>query len=140
MVGIRQATVGDIEALIALDTAAADDPARAAHIRDWVEAGQCHLAEEGGEPVGYAVLTHNFFRNGMVEMLMVGERSRRQGHGEALLHHLTGLCRTDKLWTSTNLSNEPMRTLLTKMGFRLSGFIENLDENDPELVFFLTVR
>jgi hypothetical protein len=56
-----------------------------------------------------------------------------------LLRHLIGLCRTDKLWTSTNLSNQPMQALLVHAGFRLSGFIENLDENDPELVFFIPV-
>jgi len=41
-----------------------------------------------------------------------------------------------KLFTSTNLSNLPMQSLLAQLNFKLSGVIENLDEGDPELVYF----
>ena len=43
---------------------------------------------------------------------------------------------TSKLFTSTNLSNKPMQLLLAKLGYTLSGYIENLDPDDPELVYF----
>jgi hypothetical protein len=33
-----------------------------------------------------------------------------------------------------------MRSLLTKLGFEPSGIIENLDDGDPELVFFKRLR
>jgi hypothetical protein len=45
-------------------------------------------------------------------------------------------CRTEKLFTSTNLSNLPMQSLLAKRGYKLSGVIDNLDPGDPELVYF----
>ena len=32
-----------------------------------------------------------------------------------------------------------MQSLLSKLGFALSGVIENLDEGDPELVYFKRV-
>jgi hypothetical protein len=38
-------------------------------------------------------------------------------------------------FTSTNLSNIPMQSLLAKMGYLLSGVIHHLDEDDPELVY-----
>jgi hypothetical protein len=41
----------------------------------------------------------------------------------------------EKLWTSTNQSNQAMRLLLPRLGFIESGRIDNLDEGDPELVF-----
>ena len=41
----------------------------------------------------------------------------------------------EKLWTSTNQSNAPMCALLSRLGFILSGQIDNLDDGDPELVF-----
>ena len=45
------------------------------------------------------------------------------------------LCRTPKLFTSINLSNLGMQSLLAKSGYELSGVIHNLDEGDPELVY-----
>ena len=37
-------------------------------------------------------------------------------------------------------SNFPMQRLLATLGFDRSGFIENLDEGDPELVYFKRIR
>ena len=45
------------------------------------------------------------------------------------------LCQTDRLWTSTNLSNHPMQGLLRRLGYRLSGVLHYLDPDDPELVY-----
>jgi len=44
-------------------------------------------------------------------------------------------CTTPKLFTSTNLSNLPMQSLLVRRGYRLAGVIHYLDEGDPELVY-----
>jgi GNAT superfamily N-acetyltransferase len=69
-------------------------------------------------------------------MLYVDANFRRAGAGSALLKHLESICRTSKLFTSTNLSNLPMQSLLAKTGYVLSGVIHNLDEGDPEIVYF----
>jgi len=41
----------------------------------------------------------------------------------------------DRVFTSTNESNAPMRALLGQCGYKPSGSIDNLDPGDPELVF-----
>ncbi len=66
---------------------------------------------------------------------MVGEDFRRQGLGIGLVRYFKEICETPKLFASTNLSNQQMQKLLNSAGFRTSGFIDNLDENDPEIVF-----
>jgi hypothetical protein len=66
--------------------------------------------------------------------------NRRNGAGAALVKHIESLCQTPKLFTSTNLSNLPMQSLLAKLGYILSGVIHNLDEGDPELVYFKRLR
>ena len=53
---------------------------------------------------------------------------------------MESLCRTPKLFTSTNLSNLPMQSLLAKLEYQLSGVIHNLDEGDPEIVYFKRLR
>ncbi len=63
------------------------------------------------------------------------EEDRQRGVATTLMRHFESICRTPKLFTSTNLSNLPMQGLLGKLGYRLSGFIVDLDPGDAELVY-----
>ncbi|HAX9724154.1 TPA: GNAT family N-acetyltransferase [Serratia marcescens] len=134
------ATETDVAALIALDSVAEHEPQRAAQIRAWCGQGDCYLAEEQDVVMGYGVLHYHFFGCGFIEMLMVGERYRRRGVGQALITALKSHCRHPKLFTSTNRSNLPMQRLLLNAGFVASGQIDNLDDGDPEQVFFIPLR
>ncbi len=97
--------------------------------------GGCSVFEREGEVLGYVGLDYSFYGNGFVSHLFVREDARREGIGEALLRHAMASCRTEKLFTSTNLSNAPMQALLGKLGFELTGVVHNLDRGDPELVY-----
>jgi GNAT superfamily N-acetyltransferase len=140
MVTIRPAVEGDVEALCSFDLSARRDDARREFIERSVAAGSCHVAEADGEAVGYAVLSHAFYGHGFVEMLYVHHGRRRRGAGASLLLHMESLCRGPKLFTSTNLSNLPMQSLLNRAGYALSGVIHNMDEDDPELIYFKRLR
>lgn len=133
---IRPARSLDANALKTLDEVARDEPSRQAYIDRAVESKQCFVALDDSEPVGYAVLSYQFYSNGWVDMLYVGRESRRRGIGSALMAHLAQNCITPKLFASTNQSNKPMQALLEKAGFESSGVIHNLDVGDPELVYF----
>jgi ribosomal protein S18 acetylase RimI-like enzyme len=65
----------------------------------------------------------------------VGDAYRRRGLGSALMSQCEAAHDDDRMFTSTNESNAPMRALLAKIGFEESGIIHNLDPGDPELVF-----
>jgi ribosomal protein S18 acetylase RimI-like enzyme len=86
--------------------------------------------------IGYVVLDYSFYENGFISMLYVHADYRRRCVGERLMQQIEEVCRTAKLFTSTNLSNIAMQRLLAKLGYVLSGVIHNLDEDDPELVYF----
>ena len=73
-------------------------------------------------------------------MLYIRSDYRRNGAGAALVQHIESLCQTPKLFTSINLSNLPMQSLLAKLGYALSGVIHNLDEVYPEIVYFKRFR
>lgn len=133
---IRLAVTDDHTALCAIDTIAAEDPRRRVDIAGWTETGCCHLIEIEGEVAAYGVLAHHFFGHAFIEMLMVGASWRRRGLGAALIAHFQSMSSGSKLFSSTNMSNRPMQDLLVKAGFRPSGYIDNLDENDPEIVFY----
>jgi hypothetical protein len=56
------------------------------------------------------------------------------------MRYFESACETAKLFTTTNLSNLPMQSLLAKLGYKLSGVIDDLDLGDPELVYVKYLR
>ncbi|AFU15440.1 GCN5-related N-acetyltransferase [Bacillus thuringiensis MC28] len=44
---------------------------------------------------------------------------------------------TQKIFSSTNESNTNMQKVFKANGFMRSGIIENLDEDDPEIIFYI---
>ncbi|WP_236234036.1 GNAT family N-acetyltransferase [Pseudomonas tohonis] len=135
---IRTALDGDIAALCALDPIACLEQGRRHFIATAVAAGQCWVATEADDAsalLGYGVINDAFFEQDFIPLLVVRESARRRGIASALIGALEGQGTGAKLFTSTNASNAPMRSLLAKLGFVPSGHIDNLDEGDPELVF-----
>ena len=135
-ISIRTAAGHDIEALCSFDLIARQESERRDFIRREVLSGNCFVAVAGGTVIGYGVLNYTFYYQGCIDMLYVHSEHRRRGAGAALLRHMESLCRTPKLFTSTNLSNLRMQWLLAKLEYELSGVIHNLDEGDPEIVYF----
>jgi ribosomal protein S18 acetylase RimI-like enzyme len=133
MLSIRLASEADIDAVIGIAPAGTE---RRQAIAEWVHAGECHVAWRGEFAAGYVVLTRSFFRSPFIEMLVVSPAARRQGIGRALIERCIALAPPgEKLWTSTNESNTPMRALLPRLGFVQTGMFEHLDPGDPELIF-----
>ena len=140
MISIRPAVESDVEALCSLDLIARQENERREFIRHEVASGTCFVAVADEEVIGYGVLNYTFHHTGCIDMLYVHSDHRRRGAGAALVRHMESLCRTPKLFTSTNLSNLRMQSLLAKLGYELSGVIHNLDEGDPEIVYFKRLR
>jgi GNAT superfamily N-acetyltransferase len=88
-----------------------------------------------GEVAGYAEMAPTFFNREFISLLNVHPSHRRRGVATALIKAVEARCRGEKLFTSTNLSNQPMQALLGKIGYRRCGMVEDLDEADPELIF-----
>lgn len=132
---IRLAQESDIELICGFDAATQQDHRRRDFIARSVSVGNCHVALDNHVLVGYGVLDYTFFDNGFVSMLYVRSNYRQHGMGLEMMRHLESKCQTAKLFTSTNLSNLPMQSLLAKLDYKLSGVIHDLDEGDPELVY-----
>ena len=135
VIDVRLACLGDETALIAMDELASSDPDRRNSIIDAVHAGQCLLASHGGEPAGYAISNLTFFGRPLIWLLFVRQDRRRSGIGSTRVRYVSRSCPSGRLFTSANESNEPMHRLLGKLGFERSGFVDNLDEGDPEIIY-----
>ena len=137
---VRTATTADAPGIRFVDPLMRADPDRAHLIRSAVSAGECVVAVDGDEVLGFGILNYTFFQQGFVPLLVVGVGSRRTGVGAALLSELERRCRKPKLYISANRSNVPAQCLFEQCSFVPSGNIQNLDLGDDELVYFKLVR
>ncbi len=135
---IRRATLDDLEDLLTIDRGNVDrDPERITTIRAHVAEGHCWVHTGEARLDGYAVLLpRHFFRRDFLDLLMVAPPVRRSGVATNLLRALLGMDGTQQVFTSTNRSNMPMRELLSKESWRLSGGLDGLDVDDPEMFFY----
>jgi ribosomal protein S18 acetylase RimI-like enzyme len=136
----RAAGYSDATAIIAMDDALRHKQARANFIHQSITSRSCHVAAVGPQVVGYAILQYTFFTHGYISMLTVHRDHRRRGVGAWLIQHLEQTCKTGRLFIAVDQSNFPAKAFLTKLGYTASGTIENLDEPEPQALFFKRLR
>ncbi|MFI4974679.1 MAG: GNAT family N-acetyltransferase [Caulobacterales bacterium] len=132
---IRAVTADDLPLLEAVDPRMTDDPKRNRNVAGLVNLGFSWLAARDGEPVGFAIVSDPFYAFPFIDLLVVAEAHRRAGVGFALMDHCEAAHDADRIFTSTNESNDPMRRLLARSDWLVTGIVENLDPGDPELIF-----
>jgi len=140
-VEIRHATAADVKYICEADPIADRDERRHDYVSGAVrgEMGRgVRVLEVDGELMGYAVMGE-FFGHPFLERIATHTAHQRLGVAQALLANLEVEFLAhpggDRMFVSTNESNDPMRTLLAKRGYKVSGVVENLDPGDPELFF-----
>ena len=101
-----------------------------------IERDECYIILNGGKQVGFVLFDYRFFDQGWIELIIIDETYRNRGIGSQVFEMLCKKCKSEKIFTSTNRSNELMQNALRKAGFRFAGEIEGLDEGDPEFFFF----
>ncbi|MFE7112198.1 GNAT family N-acetyltransferase [Streptomyces sp. NPDC057575] len=120
--------------MIGIDPVAVEgDKERAASIQRWCQQGLVVAAEGASGLFGYCVVEFTFFEQSFATTLMVAPSARGRGVGRRLQDTVAASCETQKLFTSTYISNRPLQQLLQRAGWRPVGLLHGLDENDPEL-------
>ncbi len=132
---VERATEDNLADVIAVDAAHSGSP-RSEYLEAAVRRHECYIAREGWDVLGFAVLTRSFFEQYFIELLVVHPDQRRKGAATALMQHIEKIVPAEKLFTSTNRSNAPMQALCQKLGYVKSGWIDHLDEGDPEIIYF----
>jgi ribosomal protein S18 acetylase RimI-like enzyme len=130
-ISVRPARSSDATAIVTID----HDSSRESGVREAVEDSRCLVAEWNGIIAGFAVGSR-FYGFDFLELLVVSVGHRRRGVASALMRGWEAAAVTPKLFTSTNESNIPMQRLCERLGYARSGLIENLDEGDPEIIYF----
>ena len=134
---VAPATLADYEPIRTLDLLLTGVRDRAEALREWISRGECLVARaDDGAVMGFAIANCSFFAQAFIVLVIVDPAYRRRGVASALIGAVEARSPTRKLFTSTNQSNTPMQAVCESLGFVRSGIIENLDEGDPELVYF----
>ena len=132
---LRRAGPRDLDRLAAADRRLAPDGPHRRHIGELLASELSWAAIADGTAVGFAIVSRHFYGFPFIDLLIVSEDRRRGGIGSALMDRCVAAAEADRVFTSTNESNAPMRRLLDKAGWRPAGSLLYLDPGDPELVF-----
>lgn len=140
MIFVTKASLSDLSSLSKLDSMVIGSEIRKSKIEQSIRDQQCVVATLNGQPVGFAYFDTTFFECCFIQLVIVNPDFRRQGIARALIRYIEEHCPTSKLFTSTNESNTIMQQVCLAQGFVRSGIIENLDEGDPEWIYYKQVR
>ncbi len=135
MILVERATEDDLADILAIDRAHMNED-RSGLLVEAVRQRQALIAREGEHKLGYAIVTRHFYGYPFIDLIVVHPDARRRGVATALFAYIEKTQPGEKLFTSTNESNGTMQALLDKHGYIRSGWVDNLDEGDPELIFF----
>ena len=136
MILVKKATERELESVKKLGSMMPGNNSRDDFLANAVSAGQCLVARIKDIVVGFGIADRSFYGQGFISLLMVHPEHRRRGVATTLIHHIESLCTTEKLFISTNESNITAQHVFEACGFVKSGYIENLDEGDPEIIYF----
>ena len=134
---VRPVVRADIERILEMDPSALAE-ARHALVQSAVGRSECLVAVESGTVVGYGVMNHQFFERGFVSLIYVETTQRRRRVSSSFFDEFER--KSDRLFTSANISNLPMQQFLVSRGYVLSGVVQDLDKDDPEIFYSKKVR
>jgi GNAT superfamily N-acetyltransferase len=131
---VRTATADDREALEPMLPAFMQPAWKRARLDRALANGEVRVMEDAGTIVGFSWLTE-FIGHTFVNVLAVDERARRRGYAGELLAAALAEATTDRIFTSTNVSNAPMHAVLDRYGWKRCGEVDELDPGDPEVFY-----
>jgi RimJ/RimL family protein N-acetyltransferase len=143
-VSLNLATKKDKSLVVAIDYALDKDEhielKREEKITKAISDKECFIVLADNEAVGFVIFDYRFFAQGWIELIIIDENYRNKGIGRQVFDLICKLCKTEKVFTSTNSSNLQMQKALTKAGFTFAGKLDGLDDGDPELFYYKRIK
>ncbi|MDM5195770.1 GNAT family N-acetyltransferase [Bacillus hominis] len=137
MKNVTKASIDDLDSILHIDIDVLGDDSRRDYIKQAIEDERCIIVQENNSISGFLTYDTNFFGCTFLSLIIISPMKRRQGHASSLLSYMLEHSPTQKIFSSTNESNRSMQKVFSANGFIRSGIIENLDEGDPEIIFYI---
>ncbi|MFJ5718273.1 GNAT family N-acetyltransferase [Neobacillus sp. NPDC093127] len=136
MKSLIKAKINDLDEIVKMDSEVIGDDRRRKYIQKAVEEERCIVIKIEALIVGFLIFDTHFFDCSFIDLIIVKPTERRKGYATSLIQYFVYIAPTKKIFSSTNQSNKRMQEVFKTNGFRKSGFIENLDVGDPEIIYF----
>ena len=133
---IEVATLEQMDELCIIDQEVIGNYSRKDTIINAIQDKRCLIQRTDSTIAGFLIFTTDFFECSFISLIIVKPSVRRKGVASALLGYFVDHAPTSKIFSSTNRSNKPMQKVFDLTGFKKSGYIENLDDGDPEIIYF----
>lgn len=133
---IVEAQVTDLDAIVQIDRQVIGNTSRRDFIENAIKQGRCFQLNENEDVAGFLIYDTHFFECTFISLVIVAPAKRRKGYASQMMKYLVRIAPTDKVFSSTNRSNKSMQKVFEANGFVPSGIVENLDEGDPEIIYF----
>lgn len=128
----------NLDEIVNIDIEVIGNNSRRDHIKKAIEEEKCIVVKNENKIVGFLIYDTHFFECSFISLLIVKPSERRKGYATSLITYFISIAPTKKIFSSTNQSNKRMQEVFKVNGFVQSGFIENLDEGDPEIIYFIS--
>ncbi|MFJ7183378.1 GNAT family N-acetyltransferase [Lysinibacillus xylanilyticus] len=135
MTQLLEARMEHLDEICGIDQQVIGDFSRREYLRTAINEKRCIIQQSEKGIAGFLIFTNDFFENSFISLVIVKPTDRRRGVASTLLDFYIEMATTPKIFSSTNQSNTSMHKVFEKAGFIKSGFIENLDEGDPEIIY-----
>ncbi|RDI45629.1 GNAT family N-acetyltransferase [Falsibacillus pallidus] len=136
-INIRIANLEDLDQIAAVDCAVIQNDSRKLILKKAIQEQKCLVGELSGKIEGFLTFHTDFFECSFISLVIVSPSARRKGLASRLIKEFIGQSPTEKVFSSTNESNIPMQKVFDSLGFEQSGIVHNLDEGDPEMIYFI---
>jgi hypothetical protein len=136
MDSLVKSQLNDLDEIVKIDRDVIGNDSRQKHIKKAIEENRCIAIKNEFSFVGFLIFDTHFFDCSFISLIIVKATERRKGYATSLMKYFISISPTKKVFTSTNQSNKRMQEVLKANGFMQSGIVENLDEEDPEIIYF----
>jgi ribosomal protein S18 acetylase RimI-like enzyme len=137
---IRIANTEDYEGCIELHTVVVGADRRREFLRDRIEWGKMYVAVISDRIIGLITFETNFIGCLYISLLLVHPDFRRRGIARRLVERVGSYSKDGRLFSSTEEDNEVSRAMHEALGFRKSGYIENLPQPQKEIIYYKYLR
>lgn len=121
--------------IVEIDKEVIGSDSRKDYLKKAIKENKCLVAKKDSVIVGFLVYNTDFFDCSFIALVIVHPLERKKGYAKSLMRYFETISPTHKVFSSTNQSNENMQKLFASIGYVKSGYVENLDEGDPEIIY-----
>ncbi|MEA3286172.1 MAG: GNAT family N-acetyltransferase [Candidatus Marinimicrobia bacterium] len=141
---IRGAVIDDLEACVAIDAPnfnIFDRAKRRKHFVKMIPEDGMLVLEHENSIVAYATFEPDWFGCTFLKLVVTDVSVRRKGLAALLIQYVEDHhCPSGKFFSSTEDDNEASKKLHEKLGFKVSGWLDNLPQPHREIFYFKLIK